>query len=344
MGTVDRRALNAPELTEHQQYETVGTPSSTVRRREPLIPAGSQVIEERIAAYRPKGVDQEAWRGVAPHVRAAVRASAPASVSQAYMTMRACAAFTLWAVAHGHQVNDREQLYRPDLVEHFAETALQGLGEHSRATYRSALRTVGRAATKRAPWSPSPRQLGRKTLSEPYTAGQIDWLRQIAADQSTVTRRRAATAVVCLAYGAGLRAPEYAAVTGAHVRVEAGVVVVDVPGTGGRTVPVVPEVGPDLLALAAAMPHRRLFSDRMSTARNWTASVVEQIEVPRGAPRFSSRRLRVTWMVRLSTAGVRVSELCDLAGLKSAHGWEDLARYVPRREPGELVALIGALK
>lgn len=311
--------------------------------RQAIMPASEHMIAERIAAYRPKGVDQRAWREVGPHVREAAHVSAPATISQAYMTMRVCTQFTVWALERGYQVADREQLYRPDLVEHFADTMLGYLGEHSQATYRAALRRVGRAATKRAPWAPNPRQLGRKTLSEPYPLEQIAWLRQVAADQLTWTRRRAATAVVCLAYGAGLRAPEYAAVTGAHVREQDGVVLVDVPGARARVVPVLPEVAGDLLALAGALPDSRLFSDRTAGVRNWTASVVEQIEVPRGAPRFSSRRLRVTWMVRLSTAGVRVSELCDMAGLTSAHSWEDLARYVPRREPGELIALIGAL-
>jgi site-specific recombinase XerD len=145
---------------------------------------------------------------------------------------------------------------------------------------------------------------------------------------------------MCLAYGAGLRSTEYTLVTAQHVRQVGHFVVVDVPGAHARTVPVLRDARDDLLALAAAVPREELFSPRQH-ARNWVSSVLAKVETPAGAPRLSSRRLRTTWMVQLCLSGVRISELADLAAVRTTKGWEDLGRHIPRREATDLWPLIG---
>lgn len=253
--------------------------------------------------------------------------------------MRACTGFTLWARERDLQL-DVEHLYTEENVEHYAATGLRHLDPHSQASYRSSLRRIGRAITTSVPWPAPPRPLPRKTLGAPYSDREIAWLQEIAATQTNEVRRRAATAVWCLSYGAGLRGPEFAAVTGRDVVAIGGATVVNVPGAKARQVPVLPDTAADLIALADRYPDRPLFSDR-SPARGWTASVLGLIELPPGAPHFSSRRLRVTWMVKLCMAGIRISELGMLAAVSTSRGWDDLASHVPARDLAELCQLIG---
>ena len=301
----------------------------------------AEVIAQRIAAYQPNSVSQALWMQVADHVRDAVAAFQPASVSAAYLTMQAATRFAIWAAERGLPL-EPELLYTEANVEFFVATGLPHLGEHSRASYRSSLRRIGRTITRRADWSPRPPRLKRRDLSSPYSDAEIAWLWDIARHQTNQSRLRSARALMCLAYGAGLRAPEYSAVSAHDVREVDGVWVIDVTGGPLRSVPVLPEAAEDLRWLLETAPEGPLFSPR-KPIRNFTASVIAKIEVPPRAPRFVSRRLRITWMVRLSIAGLRISELGHLAGVKSTSTWEELGRFIPQRDESALRTLIGGL-
>lgn len=229
-------------------------------------------------------------------------------------------------------------------VEHFIQTALPNLVPHSRNAYRSCLRRVGRATTKRAEWRPRPANLGRRQLSAPYAPDEISWLWYIARNQPTVGRRRAAVALMALGHGAGLQARELAAVTAAHLTwTDDGGVTVDVPGPRSRAVPVLSEGVDDLRWLAADFPDRRLFAD-ISPSRTAASNVIYQLAVPPRAPRFHTPRLRSTWMVTLLTAGIRLSELVALAGVTSTKNLQDLILYIPKRPDQNVRALIRGIE
>jgi hypothetical protein len=151
MDTVDGRVHNAPD-TAFNEVEH---------------------IRARIGAYRPQNVPAEQWSAIEPLVAAAALTYAPKTVSAAYLTMRAATAFTLWATEQGLSL-EPERLYSEPVVERFTATGMQHLGDHTRASYRSALRRVGRTITRRAEWTPQPRRLSRTTLSDPYTPEEIE--------------------------------------------------------------------------------------------------------------------------------------------------------------------------
>ncbi|CAM5787464.1 hypothetical protein [Cellulomonas persica] len=220
---------------------------------------------------------------------------------------------------------------------------MKHLSGHSKASYGSALHRIAKRTNPRVGWAPPPTKHARKALSDPYDEHEVEWLHAIASTQGTEARRRAALTVWCLSYGAGLQGPEFGTLPGDAVRVVDGVAVVDVPGANARTVPVLGCARDDLLELAARYPDRPMFSDR-APSRNWTASVLAGEQIPRGAPRFTSRRLRISWMVTLTVAGVRISELMDLAGRETTNGFEDLARFIPQRSATDLRRLIGGVK
>jgi len=307
-----------------------------------IRPTGRQ-IADRIERYRPRSVERGDWSAVRRHVVEATLAYAPESYSSTYLTMAVCARFSLWARDRGISIVVLRDLYVPHHVEHFLATGLSHLSGHSRASYGSALHRIAKNINKRAGWEPPPTQHGRKALSDPYADHELDWLHHIATTQGTEARRRAALSMWCLSYGAGLRGPEVGVLTGDDVHVVDGVAVVDVPGANARRVPVLGCARGDLLELAAQYPDSPMFSDR-TPCRNWTASVLSQVTIPARAPRFSSRRLRISWMVTLTVAGVRLSELMDLAGLETTNGWEDLARFIPQRGEAELRGLIGGVQ
>lgn len=311
--------------------------------KRPVVPVTRELLDHRITTYAPKGVvSAEQWGLVREHVRGATRRYEPDSLSAVYLTMRACTMLAVWALDH-HIPLDLELLYSEENVERFSATGMRHLADHSRASYRSALRRIGRKVTKRAEWAPEPARIRRTTFSDPYTSADIEWLWDVARHQKSETRRRAAVTAVALCYGGGLQGPEYSLIEGSSIELVDGVVVAHVPGRLGRSVPVLPTFTEELMLLAGRYQDRPLFSDR-TPVRNWTSAVLAQVEIPPGAPRLVPNRLRITWMVHLLTMGVRVSELRHLAGVKTTKGWEDLAKFVPMREPAELHALIGGLR
>jgi hypothetical protein len=299
-----------------------------------------ELIEHRIVTYRPKGVvTPEQWAPIERDVRAATRRFAPDSLSAVYLTMRAVTMFHLWAIEQ-HLPLDIEHLFTQENVERFSETGMTHLGLHSQASYRSALRRIGRTITKKAAWTPEPKPRGRATLADPYRRTDLAWLWEICLTQSSAVRRRAAVATMGLCHGAGLAGAEFSVLHGSSIEVIDGVAVVHIPGAHARDVPVLPQYTDELVRLSLAYWDRPMFSDR-TPARNWTSNVLAPLEFPIGAPRLVPSRLRTTWMVELSTAGVRISELQHLAGVKTLHGWEDFSKFVPRRDDAALRRLIG---
>ncbi|MDM8085150.1 hypothetical protein QUV83_10270 [Cellulomonas cellasea] len=253
--------------------------------------------------------------------------------------MRAVTMYYLWAIGQ-HLPLDVERLFAEENVERFSETGMNHLGEHSQASYRSALRRIGRTVTTKAPWAPEPKRKKRSTLADPYGRPDLAWLWEICLTQRSEVRRRAGVATMALCHGAGLAGAEFSVLPGSSIELIDGVAVVHIPGAHAREVPVLPQYADELVRLSLDYWDRPMFSDR-TPSRNWTSNVLSQLELPTSAPRLVPSRLRTTWMVELSTAGLRVSELQHLAGVKTLTGWEDFSKFVPLRDPAVLRRLIG---
>lgn len=309
-------------------------------KKSALTPVTPELIEHRIVTYRPKGVvTPEQWGPIEQDVRAATRRFAPDSLSAVYLTMRAVTMFYLWAIEQ-HLPLELERLFSEENVERFSDTGMTHLGEHTQASYRSALRRIGRKVTRKAVWTPQTTKKKRSTLADPYTHAHLSWLWEVCRGQASETRRRAGLSTMALCHGAGLVGAEFAVLHGSSIEVIDGVAVVHISGVHAREVPVLPQYTDELVRLASTYRDRPMFSDR-TPIRNWTANVLAQLEIPAGAPRLVPSRLRTTWMVELSTAGVRISELQHLAGVKTLKGWEDFTKFVPRRDDAVLRQLIG---
>ncbi|WP_421735697.1 hypothetical protein [Cellulomonas sp.] len=282
------------------------------------------------AGYRPNGAGRDTWDEIGPFVRDAVVNGACTSLSGTYVTLRAMTSFVVWARGLGMPL-DKEVILDEATVERFVATGMPGMNNGTRATYASTLRRVGKAWTVRAYWSPDAPRFPHTRLAPPFTAAEIDRLWDVAATQQTPGRSRGALALMSLAWGAGLKAHEVAAVRAEHVEVRGDVVLVHVGGARARTVPVLPRAHAALLNLCSDYPDRQLFAD-ITASRTAASQVSRHIEIPPRAPAMDSPRLRTTWFVALLNAGLRLSEVFAYSGMQSTSGLRDILRYIERRE------------
>lgn len=316
-----RVSINAPR--------TPGTPGS---RPGPVASTCDATVLAAIQGYRPKSVTQmRRWETVAGVVRDVVTISAPPSRRRAIELMRTVAHFAAWAAGEGVEVQV-ECLFRPEHVERYIATGCPQLIEGSRATRRSALRRLGRAATRTAPWEPPPPQLPRHTLAAPYTAVEVAGFWAAAQAQRTPALRRTATALLTLGLGAGLVPIEYFGVHGRHVQQVDGVTVVQVDGPRARRVPVLQPYAQPLVELAAEVCDGLLLGHPLlpgQESRQW--HVIRLLDLPAGLPVLRAGRLRSTWLVSLLASPVQVDELLAAAGITTTRPLQDLIPFVARR-------------
>ena len=170
---------------------------------------------EVIDAYQPTPslVPAAEWAHVAGFVRTVVATVGHDSPSSALLAMKAAARYTAWAHEQALPL-DAEVLFTPERVEHYVAVALPALSVRSKATLRSALRRVGRACTRKAPWRPEePEYTTSHPLAPPYTTDQVAGYWEAAGAQATARRSRVLTGLLALGLGAGLRSREIAYTT-----------------------------------------------------------------------------------------------------------------------------------
>lgn len=286
-----------------------------------------------IEGYRPKSLTEVRQRdAVAGVCREVVAVSGPPSRRRAIELMRTVAHFASWAAGEGVVVQV-ESVFRPEHVERYIATGCPQLSDASRATRRSALRRMGRAATRTAPWVPPPAQLPRQTLADPYSPVEVAEFWAAAQAQRTPALRRTATALLTLGLGAGLVPIEHFGVYGRHVHVIDGVTVVQVDGRRARRVPVLQVYAEPLLNLAAEVDEGVLIGHPLlpgQESRQW--HVIRLLDLPAGLPVLRAGRLRSTWLVSLLAMRVQVDELLEAAGIVTTRPLQDLIRFVPRRD------------
>jgi len=308
---------------------TVNAPRTT----RPSRPSATVQVAQAIEGYRPKSLKQmRRWDAVAEVVREVVSVSTPPSRRRAIELMRTVAHFASWAAGEGLEVQV-ETLFRPEHVERYIASGCPKLSEASRATRRSALRRMGRAATRTAPWPPAPGQLPRQTLADPYSPVEVAGFWAAAQTQRTPALRRTATSLLTLGLGAGLLPIEHFGVHGRHVQTDDGVTVVQVDGPRARRVAVLQVYAQPLLDLAGVVGDGQLLGHPLlvgQESRVW--HVIRLLDLPAGLPVLRVGRLRSTWLVSLLALRVQVDELLDAAGIVTTRPLQDLVRFVPRRD------------
>ena len=229
-----------------------------------------------------------------------------------------------FAVAEGLPLQ-REVILDPDSVGRFVEVALAG--EHSAATYRSTLRSVAPLLTTTSPWEPRPASLRRQALVAPYSSVEVKILREDASLQPNESLRRAALGLFALGRGAGLDGRWVAKVRATAVVKRGPFVIVSVGAPVARSVVVRAEWEHEVLDLASGAGGGFLLGGG-SVSSNRTSHLTDSLVAPTGHPRLVPARLRSTWLLWHLTAGTRLPELCQAAGLKRLNACSDLVVYV----------------
>jgi hypothetical protein len=255
----------------------------------------------------------------------AARPSGRASFEQ---FARVLTLIAVWAHQEGMAL-DVEVVLDPDTVERFFSEGLRDLP--SRGTYRTTLRRLGRALTRKAPWQPRPEPMRRRKVALPYTAAELAALQEDARHQSTASRRRGATALIALGAGAGLDGRWVTKVHGTDVRRVGSVVVVRVGHPRPRDVPVLDQFEEEVLRLAAEAGDELLIGGS-SSHRNRTNLLVKRLEVGHRHPRLSVPRLRSTWIVEHLSRGTRLPEQLTAAGNILIETFDQLLEFVPPLE------------
>jgi hypothetical protein len=283
-------------------------------------------VEAHIRAFYPRTSPwSELWPAIQAFVIRIVLAIRPPTVQSSRNSMVAVSRFAGWATQEGIDLVE-EELFHPLRIEAFTACTWVGT-EYFRATVRSRLRAIGREVTRDAPWAPEPTRLRRRELAVPYSALEVDLLRQDIARQFKVTRR-AAEVVHYLGLGAGLKSTVLARTTADHIVVVDGTWCVAVEHDG--TVRYVPILRP---YVAPIRELAKRYSDGPMAHRNGhrmqVGEMLERFVPGPRTPRPSTWRYRSTWLVSHLAIGTRIDLIIEAAGVREQRGIMDLLPYLP---------------
>jgi hypothetical protein len=291
----------------------------------------------RLAGYWPKGIDAGVWDQVRSFVVGCLDRLDVEDGPGARRVVRVLAGLTAWAIGDGLPL-DFEVVLDPDTVERFIAVGVPD--DRSRATYRSVLRRVGPKLTAKAPWEPGVVAVGRRQVARPYSVAEISQLRTDALAQPTPGRVRAARALLALGAGAGLDGRWVAKVSATDVQAAGEMVSVRVGEPSARVVPVLVPWEDEVVDLAEAAAAGEFLVGGTSLARNRAGALAASLVVAHGHPRFSTSRLRSTWLVGHLTLGTRLPELVRAAGLRGVTVLSDLLEFVPAVDEKQRIEML----
>lgn len=251
--------------------------------------------EAFLSSYRAR-VPDEQWEVIEPIVKNLVRKAGYTDRPYAREAVKALTHLAVWARRHGISL-ETETLLSPATVERYVATGTPTLSPATRGTRRSTLTVLARRLTRTAPWAPERSRYPHAKPLRPYETAQIPHLLSIANHQSTLSKVRAATAIIGLGLGAGLRPFEVRIAQGADIdRNEHGNIVVNVGGRFPRTVPVLEPLTDSVAELAQR--HSGLLIRNAAIPRpHVLADIVRKLDVPEALAPLSISRLRTTWAV-----------------------------------------------
>ncbi len=285
------------------------------------------------AVYRPREeyVPGAVWAQVRSVVVTACEKAGHESVDSALLSIRCTSHFVAWCHAEGIVLTPK-RLFAQDNVERYVAAETKGLTAATRATYRSHLRRVARAAARGTSWSPPPRPYVREAaMTGPYGPAEVAGYRAAIGQQASDLWRRRLTAFLALGLGAGLRPGETLLISPREVKVHPADPRLWVIMLPDRTIPVRTEYVPLLRDLCRSHPDEPLVGPHRRDVKNPQGVLLEGILLPKSLPPLRLFRLRITWMVAVLENDVRVREFQAMSGVVSAKTLETIAPHVQGR-------------
>jgi integrase len=290
-------------------------------------------------SYEPE-IDTAIWLEIRDFVTAAVTDTAGATAYQPDTLLIAATRLTAWCWETGGLPLERDVIFHRDTIAHFIAVGLPYAKPAARGNLRSQLLRMSEVLLAR---SASLRKLGALPPSDPsvpYSAGEVIALRNWGAAQSTPGRRTNAGVLLALGLGGGLSASEIGETRVRDVRVDDAGVVIDVPGTRARSVPVLrdwedalrrrtEELGADRYVFRES--HQAFYPNLISSFVNrgqWTPV------------RLQTQRMRATWIVHHLSVGTPVVVLMRAAGVDSLEAFTRYVRFVAPTDEDEARVLL----
>lgn len=310
----------------------------------------------------PLGCTEETWQVVLPFVDGILARCAenPRTAKRAGIE-NLVGRYVVWAHRDRGYPLDVE-MFRPEAINHYVATALDGKTDKTRASYRALLYAVARTILPARLIEPPREKLGNRSLSAPYARDEVLDIHAWAMGQPSEHLRRNTGVILALGFGAGLRLREMNRVRLRDVSIFSdGAVVIRVPDDG-REVPVTAEwealidqAAGDLGEDEFLFRPGRIESEKQ--LREAASLFLRTTKVQSMAP--DPYRMRNTWLVEHLKNRVPFDVLVRAAGIKEAKSLYNLMEYVPEADredvlrllratanqrPAELLSLRGGLK
>jgi hypothetical protein len=233
-----------------------------------------------------------------------------------------------------------EVVLHPSVAERFTRCA-PGLSGAARRTLRTNLRFIGRQIVPHL--YPADLPLPRERSKAPYDRAQISGYLALADAQPTAERRMRATALICLAAGAGLIRGDLRQVRGTDIGYRCGGALVTVRGTRPRAVPVLERYQDRLLAAAGFAGTGLICGGTEPGRRNITYPLVSSLDGGGGLPRLDTSRLRATWL-RDCADLLGLATFMAAAGISCSQRLGDLIAGLEPGSEDDAVKLLGAAR
>ena len=293
----------------------------------PTSPQAAAVIE----AYTPLLVSD----AVAVFARAVVGAADPPSAARAKALLYAASRLGAFAESVGMELSP-EVVLRTAVIERFMLAIRTTVSHPTRRTLHSNLKAILAARTI----GPRPASLGRERAKAPYSPAQIAAYLALGDAQGSEARRMRACGLICLGAGAGLAGADLRSVSGHHVIVRSGGLVVEVSGRGARSVPVLADYHDRLKCVAAYFGERFIVGGVDPARRNVTTRLVASLSGGADLPRVDTGRLRATWLAAVAE-GIGLRGFMDAAGISCSQRLGDIIAGLERLDEASLVAKLG---
>jgi len=289
-------------------------------------------VASYIGQWRPSSASAQA----AAFARDVIEAAEPGGRDRAKNLLWAAAKLADWAIGLGMEPVPQVLLH-PSTAERFTRCA-PGLSGAARRTLRTNLRFIGRQVVPHL--YPQDMPLPRERSKEPYRAAEIGGYLALADAQPAAARRMRATALICLAAGAGLIRGDLRRARGEDVAERSGGVVVTVRGARPRTVPVLERYQDRLLAAARFAGDGLICGGTDPGRRNITYPLVSALDGGGGPPRLDTSRLRATWL-RDCAELLGLATFMHAAGISCSQRLGDLVAGLQPGGEAEAVRLLG---
>ncbi len=286
--------------------------------------------QDWLDTYEPRQLDLDIWFRIRAFVLAiAIQLGFQEWSGSNARDLRALVYFVAWYAETVGKAVDVEQVFHPDAVEAYGRHARENYPKGTLNTYMSALRRMGPAVTKTAPWGPPRERLVRPPRLAPYATSEIQWWWNQSFTQ-TDFRKRSLQAALALGAGAGLDGGAAPWVLADDVFRKDGITYVRA-FSPDRIVPVLAAWEDILLDLAEGAGDEFVMGGRKVLDYNRASRMMQEIRMTDNTKvehRLVLFRLRSSWLVQHLTLGTRLPELLIAAGVKTPQVLGDLVQYV----------------